>query len=115
MDNIQTIRTWSHEHQGETIQIHKQEGTDIDVIIMNLDQVIYAPLDPNDLDSYLPQSAIYLHGTGTIDTDYQLLQSELPKDIYVVPIEGIPNVAINGSVLHIQTERAHYKLTSLHR
>ncbi|CAM3491190.1 hypothetical protein [Marinicrinis lubricantis] len=114
MHSINTIIEWCESHQGQTIQIQKREDQDLDIVVMELSKATAGALDPHNVDSYLSDQAIYLHGSAAIDgsATAQMVTTELPGDIYVIPLEGSFEVQPLHHQLVIRSERAQYILSS---
>ncbi|MDL4840892.1 hypothetical protein [Aquibacillus rhizosphaerae] len=93
---------------GQTIKITKNELDDDDKTVMELNSISYAR-DTRRIDDYEPMHALYLNGTGYVQTDANEPQS-LPESHYEIPLEDSTLYQYNNSQFHLITDRGTYTI-----
>ncbi|WP_373232694.1 hypothetical protein [Cohnella sp.] len=106
--SVQSLKEWLEGHKNHTILIQKHEQNDSDQIHIQLHDVDYRS-QTNSIDGYLNGSFLFLHGQGSITNGGQEVQ--LPRDSYVIPVDGLSVTETEHNRVVLKTERAEYSLS----
>lgn len=107
------VTEWLESQIGEKLTIEKEEllpgnetPVDLDHVQMTLKDVSVRNIERRDIEGYLADQEIILHGEGKIITDKGLM--DLPQSVYEIPILGDMEAIERGNQLTVETEKAVY-------
>lgn len=108
------VTEWLENQIGQKLTIEKEEylpgntePVDFDRIYIQLKDVKVKDIEHPDVDGYLANQEIILHGDGEIVTDIGLM--ELPQCVYEIPLFGEIQAERNENKLTMETEKAVYR------
>jgi hypothetical protein len=107
--SLELVSEWLKNNLNKKILIRKQEKEDLDEVLLHLKLTEYRGERSNAIDNYISDSALLLHGNGSVITDG--LEVELPSNTFEIPLNGIEQAEANKDTLSFKTERAQYLLT----
>jgi hypothetical protein len=110
--NMSDMTDWLLGHVNETLMIRKDEDGDVDQVTLQLKKVTYHAAQP-EADDYVDDSRIILHGEGRVSIDGGGGAAELPRDSYEITLAGDCSASVRDNELHINTERASFRLGAL--
>ena len=111
MDMVQ-MTEWLLGHVNETLLIRKEEDGDTDQVMLKLQKVAYGTGGP-DSDDYVNDDRIILHGDGTISVDGGTGAAGIPRESYEITLAGNIRGSVQNNELHIQTDRATYRVGAI--
>jgi hypothetical protein len=100
-----SIMEWMQNQRTNAFLIRKDEQTDIDQIRIDVAKVEAKQFQTPDLDDYVSDQTILIHGEGTVIGD---MEAPLPQSVYEIPIEGSCTVHTDEALFQITTDRATY-------
>jgi len=106
---LELVAEWLKDNLDKKILIRKQEKEALDEVLIHLKLTEYRGERSDAIDSYVSDSALLLHGNGSVITEG--LEVDLPSNIYEIPLKALEHVEATEDSLRFKTERAQYLLT----
>ncbi|MBW7459120.1 hypothetical protein ACFOLF_32550 [Paenibacillus sepulcri] len=107
----QSLVDWLQSHTGQELLIRKQEQEDLDEVRLELSDIDYRSSRSDSIDEYTSDSALLLHGRGTVITEDS--EEELPSRTFEIPLQGLNYAKQENDALVLETERAKYLISVL--
>ncbi|MFC5527849.1 hypothetical protein [Cohnella yongneupensis] len=104
---VHTLMNWLEDHRDQSLLIHKHEQDDSDHVRINLSGVDFKP-ETASIDGYTDESALRLHGEGTVLNDGQSLP--LSQNAYVIPVDGLTLMELLDTRMIMRTNIAEYTM-----
>lgn len=109
------LTEWLERQKGRDLIINKgelstgsEEITDIDQVRLHLDDFSVRSIEKHDIDDYLADQEIILHGQGQIISDQGKI--ELPQNVYEIPIVGNMRTQNEENGMKVKTQQAVYTI-----
>lgn len=104
---VHTLMSWLEDHRDQSLLIHKHEQDDSDHVRIQLSGVDFKP-ETASIDGYTDESALRLHGVGTVLNDGQSLP--LPQNAYEIPVAGLTLMESVDNRMILRTNIAEYTI-----
>lgn len=104
--STETIRRWFDRHRQKELWIRKEEGGDLDVSRLRLEDVEF--VQHQDAEGYLSAQAVLVKGDGTIAAADG--EQPLPGRTFEIALTDRWFSAADDSSLHLSTERGSYRI-----
>lgn len=112
---INEITNWFEAHKGNTLSIRKQElsiglqqVTDQDELELKLDKIEINSNVQSEIDDYIAAQELALYGNGQLKSDHGI--TELPQNVYTIPLSQNISTRKVENGLQINTEKANYSI-----
>ncbi|BAB05503.1 hypothetical protein P4637_01340 [Halalkalibacterium halodurans] len=116
MDAREQLTDWLEAHKDQKLMISKQEYatgmasiTDSDQVSMTLEAVTFIDSENRDLDGYVANHELVLHGEGSIQGS-EHATGPLPDHRFDIQLEDGMTISADGNQLIVETSRAKYFL-----